>query len=421
MDDQSYEELRNGEITITYGNIAKKLNIAMPRKEITNINVNQEATTGIRYSPIMLAEVTSAENEEAITENNLSWEIRNGKDELVEDEVIAKITANNSTTKKETVEMHFTSSVPDTYTITLKVTTSTGKVITATTPITITINESQIVDEIVIGDIQGRFQHEQTKSIEVEFLHEYSIDNKKQINVAAKRITINAPGYEYKLLDASRNEIIVDTNDLDARPDAYVKYISLKAISKGNQTITVIVDKKTNNKTESKTFNIIDKLPKQVKMNVTNNTVDIYKTKPASNDMVKDYTENGSTYICTLVEIWLEDEDGNKTYLTGKDLAYNYETVTDSNPISYILPSGKVSFIDNGNDPAIVVMPQIVAIGFNKDKGKASTDETVKYVGIGLAYSGAEDWLADSQGNKGIKVHYEEMQNPFELGVNIIN
>ena len=74
--------------------------------------------------------------------------------------------------------MHFTSSVPDTYTITLKVTTSTGKVITATTPITITINESQIVDEIVIGDIQGRFQHEQTKSIEVEFLHEYSIDNR---------------------------------------------------------------------------------------------------------------------------------------------------------------------------------------------------------------------------------------------------
>ena len=421
MDDQSYEELRNGEITITYGNIAKKLNIAMPRKEITNINVNQEATTGIRYSPIMLAEVTSAENEEAITENNLSWEIRNGKDELVEDEVIAKITANNSTTKKETVEMHFTSSVPDTYTITPKVTTSTGKVITGTTPITITINESQIVDEIVIGDIQGRFQYEQTKSIEVEFLHEYSIDNKKPINVAAKRITINAPGYEYKLLDASRNEIIVDTNDPDARPDASVKYISLKAISKGNQTITVIVDKKTNNKTESKTFNIIEKLPKQVKMNVTNNTVDIYKTKPASNDMVKDYTENGSTYICTLVEIWLEDEDGNKTYLTGKDLAYNYETVTDSNPISYILPSGKVSFIDNGNDPAIVVMPQIVAIGFNKDKGKASTDETVKYVGIGLAYAGAEDWLADSQGNKGIKVHYEEMQNPFELGVNIIN
>lgn len=422
VDEMSAEELRNGKITITYGNITKKIDITIPRKEITNINVNQEIRDGIRYSSIKIAEVNSAENEEAITENNLSWEIFDGNDQPVTDETIAKITPKNSTTKKETVEMYFTSSVLDTYTIIPKVTTSTGRVITGTTPIPVTINESQIVDEIVIGDIEGRFQHEQTKRIEVEFLREYQVDNKQPINVAAKRITIEAPGYEYKLLDASRNEIIVDENAPDARPEASVKYISLKAVKKGEQTITVIVDKTTNNKKASKTFTIIEKLPKEVKMNVINNNVDIYKTKPANNDMVKDYTENGYTYVCTLVEIWLEDADGNKTYLTGKDLAYNYETVTDpnTNTVSHILPSGKVSFIDNGNDPAIV-FPQIVAIGYNKDKEKATMDEPVKYVGISLAYAGAEDWLADSQGNKGIKVYYDEMQNPLELGVNVIN
>ena len=176
VDDEAEEELRDGEITITYGNIAKKLDITIPRKEITNINVTTGTTTGIRYSQIMVAEVNSAENEEAITESNLSWEIHNSDNQLIEDESIAKVTPKNSESKKETVEMYFISSVPDSYTITPKVTTSTGKVITGD-PIPVTIKESQIVDEIVIGDIEGRFQHEQTKRIEVEYLHEYQTTN----------------------------------------------------------------------------------------------------------------------------------------------------------------------------------------------------------------------------------------------------
>lgn len=423
IDEQAGEELRNGKLALTYGNATKGLNVTIPKNEIANIiqepDPDENGTiTGIRYESIKIAKLKSGLNEEAITTSNLSWEIYDSNNHKVTDETIAKIKAQNSQFGETATEMYFTSSIKDTYTVIPKVTSSNGATTTAKT-ITVKVNESKIVNEINIGEVQGTFQVGQTKHIKVEFLHQYQSDNKPAINVEARRIKIIAQGYEYKLLDANEDPIIVDETQENARPNAYVKYISLKATTTGTKTISIIVDDGTDNKkVESKAYTITEKLPLQVKLKDVNthselSSINFYNSLASGDDIVK--ADNGSFF--TLAEISLEDSEGNSTPIKAGDLAFNYQPIKDAsgNITGYEIGTGKtISFIDSANIDITDPWSAIIVQGYRADKEKASAGETIKYVGIAVV-SGEESFIQNGK----INIHYEEMQNPIELGINI--
>ena len=62
-------------------------------KPVQNILIDLKTTTGYRYDSFTIAKVESGENEEAITTENLNWEIKNENDLVINRDEIAKVTA----------------------------------------------------------------------------------------------------------------------------------------------------------------------------------------------------------------------------------------------------------------------------------------------------------------------------------------
>ena len=388
LDEQAGEDLRNEEITIAYEESSVKLAIIIPKKEVENIIITEDTTTGYRYDTITIAQVKSGPNEEEITAENLTWEIRDKNNQKITDVSIAQITTEPMQFGNQ-MQMNFTANVAGEYTIIPKVGEVSGN------PIVVTIEENPEVTKITLGEIGENYRIDQTRAINVDFIHEYVPGNEAKIEVEANRIKVTGTGLECTLLDETGTVInVVD------RPNAVVKTISIKALTEGTQTLSIIVDEGTSNQfIENKEITVLPKAEAEIKVNNLQD-ITLYLRKPEDNDIVRE--EDG--YIYTLIPIYLQDEDGNITNIKAGDLT-NVKG-----------ESGKISIIDNLEDPLSFIQLQGYKV-VDEAIQKAGSEELITYVGVALAFGGAE---IDLEGGK-ILISRDGMEVPIELNILIQN
>ncbi len=302
--------LRGEEIKVTYiGENTKGENkfitINVPQKEITQINVTEaDNLVGYRFKTFDIATVKSGAGEETITTSNLNCIITKDNQEIT-DENVAKVILAEDQFDSEQVKMSFVASQAGTYVITPKVGTIEGN------SITVQVDEDQLVTEIDLDE--KKLVENKAKNLEVTFYHQYDNNEKVEIEVQKKRITIEVLNAEYNLL--TRNL------DVISRDMEVVKYINLKPAQVGTAKVVITVDKGTTN--EIKLEKSIEILSQDSAMSVSVGNIDsitLYKNMPANSDgMVQQDGED----IYTLIPVSLIDEDGNtaQTKLTIKDIA----------------------------------------------------------------------------------------------------
>ncbi len=267
----------------------------------------------------------------------------------------------------------------------------------------VTLEVNPKVDKILV-DIEDNTEVtlNQPKEIQVTFKNAKD----EEIDIPARRLTLNSTEMELKLLDKDKNEI-----DVTKKPEEPVKFISVKPEVAGeNKTLKITVDKDDAKR----------KVEKDVKLKVTppsielkdeqgNNITDInlYTKKPLENDMVKEYNENGKTNIYTLIPISYKGKEGLLP-LTLEDIVLAKQ-------------EGKISVIGTNVDTSIT--RNAILIKKYKKTGNGTFDEvtensidkTIDYIGIAIN----KDIITKPEDLKDIKIYYgNSTESSITLPVN---
>lgn len=353
-------------------------------KPITNINVTKGTTTGYMYDTLQsVATVESGEGEQDITVNNLEWVVKDNKGNIIKDSAGTitnnKIEVTLQTVQSTKVAMSFRALTEGTYTLVPKVGTVEGQ------PVEIIINANPIVTKIELGTMENenKFRIGQTRDMDIRFTHEYEANVERAIQVEANRITVEingkvaVEGTDYNLLDETGRIINLSNN-----PNAYVAKIRLIGTTVGQKTANIYVDKGQSGKEAkvTKTVTILEEAKVFVKIAQEDKSIKLYTTMPATtgdNEIVEQY--NSSIY--TLVRVWLEDEDGNITKITQKDMS-SFKTDTD-----------KVQLIDSKYDAGTLPMSLVTYKLYKGSKGNITAtdpEEGADYIGIAIVNNAAE-------------------------------
>ena len=392
LDEQAAEDLKGETMTISYKNTNINLTIKIQEKEIANIVVTKKQTTTNRYEETIIASISSGLNEERISAEKLAVEIKDSKNNIVDDENIAKVTKTDSQFGGQ-VDLSFVATKAGKYTITPKVGTIVGDAIE------VTVTENQIVNQIAVGDIGEKFRINQTRTVNVDFAHKYTEHGTTaDINMEADRLTIETEGLEYTLRDSDDNVI-----DVSKKPKAIVKKISIKATETGNKELKIIVDKDDENakyiKTESIT--ILPEAEKELKIdNKNSNDIILYLQKPEGNTMVQ---KGNGDYIYTLLPVWIEDEDGVRTKVKLKDLIDGTVKVTNS--------------FDDPNDPLQSIKTSGYKTNGNSVIEVTNTNDEIDYIAVGLL----DEQAGEDLNNKVIKISYGQITKTISLNILVQN
>ena len=392
LDEQAAEDLKGETMTISYKNTNINLTIKIQEKEIANIVVTKKQTTTNRYEETIIASISSGLNEKEIDKQDLQAEIKDSKNNIVDDENIAKVTKTDSQFGGQ-VDLSFVATKAGKYTITPKIGTIVGDAIE------VTVTENQIVNQITVGDIGEKFRINQTRTVNVDFVHKYTEHGTTaDINMEADRLTIETEGLEYTLRDSDDNVI-----DVSKKPKAIVKKISIKATETGNKELKIIVDKDDENakyiKTESIT--ILPEAEKELKIdNKNSNDIILYLQKPEGNTMVQ---KGNGDYIYTLLPVWIEDEDGVRTKVKLKDLIDGTVKVTNS--------------FDDPNDPLQSIKTSGYKTNGNSVIEVTNTNDEIDYIAVGLL----DEQAGEDLNNKVIKISYGQITKTISLNILVQN
>ena len=392
LDEQAAEDLKGETMTISYKNTNINLTIKIQEKEIANIVVTKKQTTTNRYEETIIASISSGLNEKEIDKQDLQAEIKDSKNNIVDDENIAKVTKTDSQFGGQ-VDLSFVATKAGKYTITPKIGTIVGDAIE------VTVTENQIVNQIAVGDIGEKFRINQTRTVNVDFAHKYTEHGTTaDINMEADRLTIETEGLEYTLRDSDDNVI-----DVSKKPKAIVKKISIKATETGNKELKIIVDKDDENakyiKTESIT--ILPEAEKELKIdNKNSNDIILYLQKPEGNTMVQ---KGNGDYIYTLLPVWIEDEDGVRTKVKLKDLIDGTVKVTNS--------------FDDPNDPLQSIKTSGYKTNGNSVIEVTNTNDEIDYIAVGLL----DEQAGEDLNNKVIKISYGQITKTISLNILVQN
>ena len=392
LDEQAAEDLKGETMTISYKNTNINLTIKIQEKEIANIVVTKKQTTTNRYEETIIASISSGLNEKEIDKQDLQAEIKDSKNNIVDDENIAKVTKTDSQFGGQ-VDLSFVATKAGKYTITPKIGTIVGDAIE------VTVTENQIVNQIAVEDIGEKFRINQTRTVNVDFAHKYTEHGTTaDINMEADRLTIETEGLEYTLRDSDDNVI-----DVSKKPKAIVKKISIKATETGNKELKIIVDKDDENakyiKTES--INILPEAEKELKIdNKNSNDIILYLQKPEGNTMVQ---KGNGDYIYTLLPVWIEDEDGVRTKVKLKDLIDGTVKVTNS--------------FDDPNDPLQSIKTSGYKTNGNSVIEVTNTNDEIDYIAVGLL----DEQAGEDLNNKVIKISYGQITKTISLNILVQN
>ena len=215
----------------------------------------------------------------------------------------------------------------------------------------------------------------------------------EEIDIPARRVTLNSTEMELKLLDKDKNEINITKNQ-----ETYVKFISVKPIVAGeNKTLTITVDKDDAKRKVEKIVKLKVTPPSiEVKDEQGNNITDLmlYTKKPIDNEMVKEYTENGNTNIYTLIPISYMGQNGQLT-ITLEDIV-----LTKQNE--------KISIIETKLDTSITERAILIKKYKKTENGtfnevdENSIDKTVNYIGIAIN----KDVITKPEDLRDVKFYY---------------
>ena len=379
-------------MTISYKNTNINLTIKIQEKEIANIVVTKKQTTTNRYEETIIASISSGLNEERISAEKLAVEIKDSKNNIVDDENIAKVTKTDSQFGGQ-VDLSFVATKAGKYTITPKIGTIVGDAIE------VTVTENQIVNQITVGDIGEKFRINQTRTVNVDFVHKYTEHGTTaDINMEADRLTIETEGLEYTLRDSDDNVI-----DVSKKPKAIVKKISIKATETGNKELKIIVDKDDENakyiKTESIT--ILPEAEKELKIDNENSSdITLYFQESSENTMIQ---KGKGDYIYTLLPVWIEDEDGVRTKVKLKDLTDGTVKVTNS--------------FDDPNDPLQSIKTSGYKTNGNSVIEVTNTNDEIDYIAVGLL----DEQAGEDLNNKVIKISYGQITKTISLNILVQN
>ena len=254
----------------------------------------------------------------------------------------------------------------------------------------VTLEVNPKVDTILV-DIEDNTEVtlNQEKYISVVFKNK----NGEEIDIPARRVTLNSTEMELKLLDKDKNEI-----DITKNQETSVKFIYAKPTVAGeNKTLTITVDKDDAKRKVEKNVKLKVTPPSiEVKDEQGNNITDIslYTKKPIDNEMVKEYNENGITNIYTLIPISYMGQDGQ--------LPIRLEDIVLTKQ------NEKISIIDTKLDTSITESAILIKKYKKTENGtfnevdENSVDKTVDYIGIAIN----KDVVTKPEDLRDVKIYY---------------
>ena len=373
------ERLRNERIIVRYGESSEEINIDIPRSDISTITVTKGTSVGYCNQLIQVGTVKSGMNEMPITVDNLEWEVQDAQGNVIKN---SQGTVNNSYINiqltqpqmTETVAIEFSSQEKGTYKIIPKVGEVSGNAIE------VTIEDNPIVTRIGLGDIEGTLRVGKRKELNIEFFHEYAVNDERQIQVEANRVTVEingtlaVAGTDYELMEYDEinkvNKIINVEND----PAAKVHKIQLIGTNAGEKVINIYVDKNTENE-EITTKTITVEEPAVATLTTDAETIKLYSTMPedvGDDEKVELGTDGKTPY--TLIKVWL-DADGEVTNITRADLTNNTVQV-------------KFDFQGTMQMPLNLEAYKEEIIDGQKVISRAEGEEPVTYLGIAMFAGG---------------------------------